>query len=63
MGDRELCTREDAVDHRLIHIWHHEFSDERAPTRPAAPTFIEGSRKQVVKFLDELSEKISPENS
>jgi hypothetical protein len=42
---------------RLIHLWHHEmFSTERAPTRPAAPTFIEGGRRQVVRFLDELSE-------
>jgi hypothetical protein len=40
---------------RLIHIWHHEFSNERAPTRCAAPTFIEGGRRQVVSFLDELS--------
>ncbi len=40
---------------RLIHIWHWQSSKERGATRPAAPNFIEGSRKQVIKFLDELS--------
>ena len=42
---------------RLIHLWHWQFSDERDATRPAAPTFIEGSRKEVIKFLDELSQR------
>jgi hypothetical protein len=40
---------------RLIHLWHWQFSKERGASRPAAPTFIEGSRKEVIKFLDELS--------
>ena len=40
---------------RLIHVWHWQFSIERGASRPAAPTFIEGSRKEVIKFLDELS--------
>jgi len=40
---------------RLIHLWHWQFSEERGATRPAAPTFIEGSRKEVIKFLNELS--------
>lgn len=40
---------------RLIHLWHWQFSDERGASRPAAPTFIEGSRKEVIKFLNELS--------
>jgi len=40
---------------RLIHLWHWQSSPERAATRPAAPTFIEGSRKQVIKFLDDLT--------
>jgi hypothetical protein len=38
-----------------VHLWHWQFSSERAASRPAAPTFIEGSRKQVIKFLNELS--------
>ena len=42
---------------RLIHVWHWQFSGERSATRPAAPTFIEGSRKQVVEFLDELTNR------
>jgi ribosomal protein S27AE len=40
---------------RLIHFWHWQFSKERGASRPAAPTFIEGRRKEVIKFLDELS--------
>ena len=44
---------------RLIHLWHWQFSDKRGATRPASPTFIEGSRKEVIKFLDELIASIS----
>ena len=40
---------------RLIHVWHWQFSKERGASRPAAPTFIEGSRQGVIKFLNELS--------
>jgi hypothetical protein len=40
---------------RLIHLWHWQSSNERGATRPAAPTFIEGSRKAVIAFLNELS--------
>ena len=40
---------------RLIHLWHWQFSEERGASRPAAPTFIEGRRKEVIKFLNELS--------
>lgn len=42
---------------RLIHLWHWQFSKERGASRPAAPTFIEGRRKEVIKFLNELSSK------
>jgi len=42
---------------RLIHVWHWQFSKERGASRPAAPTFIEGSRKGVIKFLDQLSRR------
>jgi len=41
---------------RLIHLWHWMLSDEREPTRPAAPSFIEGSRREVIAFLDTLSQ-------
>jgi hypothetical protein len=40
---------------RLIHVWHWETSHERAKGRPAAVNLIEGSRRQVLAFLDELS--------
>ncbi len=40
---------------RLIHLWHWQFSKVRGASRPAAPTFIEGSRKEVIKFLNEIS--------
>jgi transposase-like protein len=39
---------------RLIHVWHWQFSNERGASRPAAPTFIEGRRKEVIKFLNDL---------
>jgi predicted RNA-binding Zn-ribbon protein involved in translation (DUF1610 family) len=42
---------------RLIHVWHWQFSDERSATRHAAPTFIEGSRKRVIQFLDQLTNR------
>jgi predicted RNA-binding Zn-ribbon protein involved in translation (DUF1610 family) len=40
---------------RLIHLWHWQSSEERAASRPAAPTFIEGPRKAVIKFLADLT--------
>src|SRR4029077_15733936 len=40
---------------RLMSQWHGQLSDERGASRPAAPTFIEGSRKEVIAFLNELS--------
>lgn len=42
---------------RLIHVWHWQFSKLHGASRPAAPTFIEGSRKEVIKFLDQLSRR------
>jgi hypothetical protein len=39
---------------RLIHVWHWQFSNERGASRPAAPTFIEGRRKEVIEFLSSL---------
>ena len=42
---------------RLIHVWHWQFSKVHGASRPAAPTFIEGSRKEVIKFLDQLSRR------
>lgn len=42
---------------RLIHLWHWMFSKERGASRPAAPTLIEGSRKGVINFLNELSQR------
>jgi len=42
---------------RLIHVWHWQFSKERGASRPAAPTFIEGSRKEVIAFLNQLSQR------
>jgi len=40
---------------RLIHVWHWMFSEERGATRSAAPAFIEGSRREVIAFLNDLS--------
>jgi hypothetical protein len=40
---------------RLIHVWHWETNPERQKGRPAAVNLIEGSRAQVLAFLDELS--------
>ena len=40
---------------RLIHLWHWQMSREHEATRPAAPSFIEGSRAQVKEFLEELT--------
>jgi len=40
---------------RLIHTWHWEARKDRDRGRPAAVNLIEGSRKQVLEFLDELS--------
>lgn len=40
---------------RLIHVWHWESRTDHAQGRPAAVNLIEGSREQVLKFLDELS--------
>ncbi len=39
----------------LIHVWHWESRTDRAKGRPAAVNLIEGSRRQALKFLDELS--------
>ena len=47
-----------AID-RVIHRWHWENADERpidgAVGRPTGVNLIEGSRKQVIAFLDRLS--------
>jgi hypothetical protein len=40
---------------RLIHVWHWESRTDHAKGRPAAVNLIEGSRRQALKFLDELS--------
>ncbi len=40
---------------RLIHTWHWEARKDRQVGRPTAVNLIEGSRRQVLAFLDELS--------
>lgn len=40
---------------RLIHVWHWESRTDHAKGRPAAVNLIEGSRRNVLRFLDELS--------
>jgi hypothetical protein len=45
---------------RLIHVWHWETKPERQKGRPAAVNLIEGSRRQVIAFLDELSATLTP---
>jgi DNA-directed RNA polymerase subunit N (RpoN/RPB10) len=40
---------------RLIHVWHWENRDDHPIGRPACVNLIEGSRRQVLQFLDELS--------
>jgi hypothetical protein len=40
---------------RLIHVWHWETSRDHEKGRPAAVNLIEGNRRQVLAFLDELS--------
>jgi len=39
---------------RLIHAWHWEARNDHPIGRPAAVNLIEGSRKQVLEFLEEL---------
>ncbi len=39
---------------RLIHVWHWETRRDKQTGRPAAVNLIEGSRRQVLAFLDEL---------
>lgn len=43
-----------AVD-RAIHRWHHENDPSRPIGRPWGVNLIEGSREQVIAFLDDLS--------
>jgi hypothetical protein len=45
---------------RLIHVWHWESNPERDRGRPAAVNLIEGSRRQVLAFLDELGAAATP---
>ncbi len=45
---------------RLIHVWHWETSREHEKGRPAAVNLIEGSRRQVLGFLDELGAAATP---
>jgi hypothetical protein len=42
----------------VIHRWHHEtkLAEKGAVGRPVGVNLIEGSRKQVIEFLDRLSE-------
>jgi len=49
---------------RLIHLWHHEEArHERGLGRPTGVNLIEGSRRQVLAFLDALThgEQATPE--
>jgi hypothetical protein len=55
--DRARSPREKmlAID-RVIHRWHREGKDDRRGIgRPLGVNLIEGSRKQVIAFLDRLS--------
>jgi hypothetical protein len=45
---------------RVIHVWHWETTRGREKGRPAAVNLIEGSRRQVIAFLDELSAGSTP---
>jgi ribosomal protein S27AE len=45
---------------RLIHVWHWETKPDRQKGRPAAVNLIEGSRRQVLAFLDELGAAATP---
>ena len=42
----------------VIHRWHHEtkLADRGGVGRPVGVNLIEGSRKQVIAFLDRLTE-------
>jgi hypothetical protein len=53
---RTLKEKMLAID-RVIHMWHWENRDEKpgAIGRPTGVNLIEGSRKQVIAFLDRLS--------
>ncbi|MFZ1888118.1 MAG: hypothetical protein WAU33_08795 [Candidatus Binataceae bacterium] len=48
---------------RLIHVWHWESRTDHAKGRPAAVNLIEGSRRQALNFLDELSAASAAEPS
>ena len=39
----------------VIHRWHHETNEDRSLGRPFAVNLIEGSREQVLAFLDALT--------
>lgn len=44
-----------ALIDRLIHVWHWESRTDHAKGRPAAVNLIDGSRRQALRFLDDLS--------
>lgn len=52
-----------ALIDRLIHVWHWESRTDHAKGRPAAVNLIEGSRRQALKFLDQLSAAPAAEHS
>jgi hypothetical protein len=58
-GAEKLRDKMTLID-RLIHVWHWETKPGRQKGRPAAVNLIEGSRRQVLAFLDELSATLTP---